>query len=217
MWWSLVALAVPPTDLDGDGKPEVIEVLDAEIRVGKHRLACEGPPCAVEVHDLSSEDPLRELVVLETGMRDDRLARIYRLTKAGLVELKLTRPGGEGVFPEAVTTSGNGILLTDERHRLYLRREKFVPDGAGLKLVPQPFWSVGQVLPVDRSAPIRESIGGAVVVANLKPGSEVTVVLESAEKPEWFLLRTSTGLVGWIDLETLRSASDRVAAIYGAG
>jgi hypothetical protein len=212
-----LALANAPltVDLDGDGKPETITVDDRGVRVGKHLIECGGEAlCAVQVHDLSSEDKVKELVTVDTGPRDDKHARVYRLEKSGPVELGWSQPE---TWVEAVHTTGSGILLTDSRERLYVKREKWVLKGGVLTLVPQPFWAVAMEVGIDRSAPIHRSIQGAEVVATIRAGSRIELLLESADSPGWFLVKISSGLTGWIELEALRGASDEVMGIYSAG
>lgn len=211
-----LALATPlSVDLDGDGKPETITVDDRGVRVGKHLIECGGEAlCEVQIHDLSSEDKVKELVTIDTGPRDDRSARIYRLEKSGPVELRWSNSNLS--FSE-VHTTGSGILLTDSRERLYIKREKWVLEGEVLTLVPQPFWAAGMEVGIDRSAPILRTIGGAEVVANIKAGSRITLLLESAESPTWFLVKISSGLTGWIHLDALQRSSDEVMGIYNAG
>lgn len=211
-----LALATPlSADLDGDGKPEVITVDDSGVKVGKHLITCGGMAlCEVQIHDLSSEDKIKELVTIESGPRDDKYARIYRLEKGGPVEMRWSQ---EEHYAESIQTSGNGILLTDTRERLYIKRQKWVAKGGVLTLVAQPFWAVQTEVGIDRSVPIVRTIGGSETVANIKADSRITVLLESPDTPEWFLVKTSTGLTGWISLESLRGASDEVMGIYGAG
>ncbi len=212
-----LALANAPlsVDLDGDGKPETITVDDRGVRIGKHLIECGGEAlCEVQLHDISSEDKVKELVTVDTGPRDDKYARVYRLEKSGPVELSWSQPD---TYVEAIHTTGSGILLTDSRERLYQKRQKWVLKGGVLTLVPQPFWAAGTQVGIDRSAPIHRTIKGAEVVANIKAGSRIDVLLESADAPGWFLVKISSGLTGWIELEALRGASDEVMGIYGAG
>lgn len=210
------ALAAPfRIDLDGDGKPESLVVEEDGVRLGRQLVVCGGPAlCRLEAADIDSTDKRREVVLIDSGPRDDSVARLYHLDKGQLVPIPFSR---EGAWFDRIETNGNGIVLTDSRERLYMRREKWVPQGGVLTLVPQPFWYVGFEADLDRTAPILREPGGAEVVANIRPKSRITVLLESADKADWFLVRISSGLTGWISLEGLRGASDQVAMIYAAG
>lgn len=217
---SALAAAPPPTDLDGDGKPETIEIREEEVRIGGAKVPCGGiEMCSVAIHDVSSADASKEVALTELGPRDDAAVTLYRYDQGKLTELSFRKPtdGEWSSTPSAIATSGNGIVLADFAQRTYTRREKYVAQGAGLAYVPQPFWLVGYGLHVDRSLPITRTIGGSEVVANVRPDSDVTLVLESADHEGWFLVHISSGLTGWAQLEALMSASDSLMGLMSAG
>ncbi|MCK6503586.1 hypothetical protein L6R53_09340 [Myxococcota bacterium] len=216
-----LAQSPPPTDLDGDGKADAIVVEEEGVTIGGQRVACGGMElCSVQLHDIAADDGLREVLVIELGPRDDASARLYRLRKGKLVELSFRKPGDSDEWqsvPSAVSTSGNGIVLADHQGRFYTQRQKYVAKGDTLTHVPQPFWYAGFEVHVDRSVPVVRSPGGTEVVANVKPDSDITVLLESAEQEGWFLVKLSTGLTGWVTLETLAQGSDQVRGVMSAG
>lgn len=215
------AQALPPTDLDGDGKPDAIVIDEEKVTIAGQEVACGGMDrCTVQVHDIAADDGLKEVLLVELGPRDDASAHLYRLRKGKLVELSFRKPGDADEWqsvPSAVTTSGNGIVLADHQGRFYTQRQKYVAKGDALTHVPQPFWYAGFDVHVDRSVPVVRSPGGGEVVANIKPDSDITVLLESADQDGWFLVKLSTGLTGWVTMETLASGSDQVQGVMSAG
>lgn len=210
-----------PTDLDGDGKPEVISLVqDTGYKVGAATLECslEFGGCELRVVDLKGDDKRKELELCSRGPRDERLCALHVYDKGKLVELEPTIKG-QRTWPSAFEVPVTGFLYADYQYRIYTRREKFTlgADGRTLTQVPQPFYHVDQKLHVDRTFPITARPDGGPVVANARPNSDVTLILESGETDDLFLVRLSSGLVGWVSLETLLGASDRLQMVYGAG
>ncbi len=221
------AATLGPVDLNGDGVRETLQQTDAGVVVGRATVPCGETtfPCQLEVHDITGSDKAKELVACELGPRDDRTCSVFRMRGDALVELKLTLdptrrgPHGPEVFyPDQIETKGNGILLARQTQRLYTRIEKFVEKDGTLVHFPQPFYDMGGVtVRIHRSAPITREPKGSGVVANLLPDADVVLLLEHGDHAEHFLVRTSTGLVGWISLEQLMAASNFVQQVYGAG
>lgn len=216
-----LAQTVPQVDLDGDGKVDTITVTEEGVAIAGHTVACGGMDlCRVELRDVSSADAWREVQVVELGPRDDAAAWLYRLHDGKLVELSFRKTSDTEDWqsrPSNIVTSGNGIVLAEQEQRLYTRREKYVASGDQLTHVPQPFWFVDYAVHVDRTFPIRLAPGSETVVANVKPDSDVRLVLESVERPGWFLVHISSGLTGWADIDALMSGSNQVMGIMGAG
>lgn len=222
LFFSLAAHAGDPltADLDGDGKPETISVSASGVKVGKASLDCgsESFLCPVEVLDISPGDKGKELVICDVAPRLERACDLYVYSKGALTQLL---PAGReyGMGALKMSTQGNGVLLVESWERLYTRLEKYTLNEArtALVLVPQPYQYVNFDALIDRVFPLTYSPDGGSKVGTVRAGSTVTVLLESAEHPEHFLIRTSTGLIGWTDVDTLRGASDIIGHIYGAG
>ena len=88
---ALAAELPPPTDLDGDGKPERI-VLDGDtVRVGEARAGCgsDSFPCELEVHDLTAGD----------NVRSGPLASLQHLRPLKSDESEASGGGGGGCPP----------------------------------------------------------------------------------------------------------------------
>jgi hypothetical protein len=55
------------------------------------------------------------------------------------------------------------------------------------------------------------------IVARAAANSIIVLLGEHGEKPGWYLVRTATGLTGWVDEESLKTASKSVMARMSAG
>lgn len=212
---------LPQADLDGDGKVDTIAVSEDHVTIGGHRVDCGGMDmCTVQLHDISSSDSTKEVALIEQGPRDDQAVWLYRLSGGKLVELTFRKAGDTDDWqsrPSSVQTSGNGIVLADSEQRIYTRRDKYLAKGDSLQHVPQPYYVVDYAMHVDRSFPIVRTEGASQVVANVRPDSEVKILLESAAKPGWFLVHISSGLTGWADMDTLMGGSNQLMGIMSAG
>jgi len=102
---------------------------------------------------------------------------------------------------------------------LWTRRHKFLlaTDGLSLTSVPQPYFNVDRPLHVDRTFPITLEPGGANVVANVRPDSDIHLLVEHGSKQGALLVRVSSGLVGWTTMEKLTEASDHLMMMMSAG
>ena len=219
------ALAAPlpkPTDLDGDGKAESFGPGQTEqsVQVGAADYACGYEPgsCQVSVVDLKPDDKRKEVLFCWMGPRDDRECELTLYAGGKLVPLDF-KIKGETWWPAAVEVPGTGIVYVDSVNRVYTRRDKFTlaADGRTLTHTPQPFYNAGTTLHVDRSFAITSLPGGGATVANAKPDSDVVLIVESGDRPDHFLLKLSSGVVGWATLDALLGASDALKAAFSAG
>ena len=55
------------------------------------------------------------------------------------------------------------------------------------------------------------------IVARAAANSIIVLLGEHGEKSGWYLVRTATGLTGWVDDESLKKASKSVMARMSAG
>lgn len=202
-------------DLDGDGKADTVTAGEDAVRINKHTIPCGGAEvCILEAHDINSSDKQREVGVCEVGPRDDKSCRLFTLKAGALVEVKF--PGD--LQPPKILTSGNNVVLTESwQDRIYYRIEKYELRGASLAVVKQPHYVAGIKVKVERTFPIVLAPDGKVLVGNARPDSEVDIVVEHGEKPGWYLVKLSSGIAGWVQLDTLVSASDHLRALMSAG
>lgn len=213
-----LAFAGPPSlslDLDGDGKPESIVAEEEKVKIGALEWPCSGMEmCSLEAHDITSADKQREVLVCEHGPRDDRSCRLLTLKGGKLVEITFPTK----YPPSKVITNSNGVVLTEEwTDRIYNKIEKYTFADGKLTVVKQPFYAAGSKWKVDRSFPIVYAPDSKTVIGNARADSEVEVILEHGERPGWYLIKFSSGIVGWATTETLVGASDQLQMMMSAG
>lgn len=217
------ALAGPaPTDLDGDGKPEAISATVQGVQIGKAKLECgDGDSfiCQIDVVDVNPGDKVKELVICDMAPRLERACELYTYAGDKLSQVAIKGWRWEELDALKISAPGNGFVMVETWERLYTRLDKFSLDAARttMTLVPQPYQVVQREVKVQGALPLTYAPGGGANVANAKAGTSVTILLESMDKPENFLVRTSSGLVGWATLAALQAASEEVMLTYSAG
>lgn len=219
-----LALAVAPAhadpvDLDGDGSLDAIVIGPEQVTIAGHAVDYGGPElCTAVVHDVVGSDGLQEVALCQPQVRDGFTCQLYRLREGKLVKLAWpATPMDTLGQPTAVATSGNGVVLGDHYGRFFHRREKYLASGDRLVHVPQPLYAAGFDVKVDRSFPISVGVCTGATVANIRPGSTIRVVAEHGSTAGCFLVHISSGLMGWVSLETMISGSDDMMATWGAG
>jgi hypothetical protein len=210
-------------DLDGDGVPEEIEfvalptgVVAFELRVGDVRLGQrfeEGPEGGPRfaVVDLDAADKSKELLLFEAGPSDLRTHTLVRYEKKKLVVLGSF--GGQ--LPRDPELVGNTFVTFGSWEGFYERKHKLALDAKGrlVEVVPE-LYAVDVTLKVKQSVAVHTTRAKKELLARPKIGSDVVVVAHDPSptcKPgdlgfepcEWFLVRTATGLLGWIELGDL--------------
>ncbi len=197
-------------DLNGDGKVDEIS-LSAVSETGtftltindvsvRGRFATEEPADGFTMVDIDQSDPFREVAVHTPGPSDDDEYLIYGYDGTSIIEMgRLSR------WPHF---SGNGIVLVDTWMGFWKKREKYVLDRVSRKLlhVPQEFFYVGVTATVRKSFPIVRARGSRDVVAHLKPGSTILLLLyDPSGGNERYLIKSETGLLGWATYETIHA------------
>jgi hypothetical protein len=203
-------------DLDGDGKPETI-TLQAPADMGPFTLKVgsatftspdkELQECRLEVVDLLREGDKWKEIAVSTGATDSE-HRVFLFGFDG----KAIRPLGE--VHALGEMKGNGIVLAEIWMGFWNRTEKYVLDRATwtVRRVPQPFYYVGKQTQVKKPFALTHSRQDASVVANLAPGTSIEVL--AADLPErpggkvLYLVKSGTGLLGWIGHEELLADTD---------
>ena len=110
----------------------------------------------------------------------------------------------------AEAQSVHHALVEDGKGLIYI--------GTGLNpFTPLELSTGGTTLHVDRSFAITSLPGGGATVANAKPDSDVVLIVESGDRPDHFLVKLSSGVVGWATLDALLGASDALKAAFSAG
>ena len=207
-------------DVDGDGVPESINVTlginPGEFMLSVDGISTVGTMFELEdidgfiVIDIDTSDPYKEIAVHTPGPSDDDEYLIYFFNGTSLKEMaRLSR------WP---TFSGNGIVLVDGWMGFWRIRDKYVLDKATrtLRHIPQELYYVGVEAHAKVSFPVYRTRSGGEVIANTRPNSNF-IILACDPSPEclnrygevdnyscdWYLIKTVTGLVGWVRFETL--------------
>nr|BDT30361.1 SH3 domain-containing protein [Myxococcus sp. MH1] len=211
-------------DLNGDGKPEDISLETQEGPKGfgyvlKVGAATVNVRSDAEVHgfviiDIDSGDPRKEVAV-HTGMTDhDSASTLYAFDGKALKSL--------GSVRSPIEAKGNNIILSSTWQSFWTRVDKYVLDAKAGKLdhVPQEFYFVGQEAKVRESFPIFQQRTTSKPVAQLATGSTIQVLLavpvtvpsgvkgNQKVKAHAFLVKSSTGLVGWVSESVLSSKTE---------
>jgi len=202
-------------DLDGDGAEEEIrfEALPTGIvaydlaiggaKLGKRLEASEALTFAIV--DLDSTDKQREVLVRTEDANDYRSFVVVRYEKKKPVELG--RFGGQ--LPADPEIAGNGFVLYQTWEGFYARTVKLALDakkGKLAELVPE-LYAVEVRAKVKESFPLYTTRAKKDVLARAKVGSEVNVVAHDPAA-KLFLVRSATGLLGWVTFADLERGAD---------
>ena len=155
-----------------------------------------------------------------------------------LVPVSKTLPASDdGIFaPENLTLPGNGYLYSDsdDGGRYFRAREKWRVQDKETQNIEQPYYYLGTETTYhgrwyqdesgeketeNRAEPLKltDRIGGDQTIAEVAPGSKITLVLiqqrfverEGEELdyeqriPAWLLVKTADGKSGWVKIETM--------------
>jgi len=200
-------------DLNGDGKMEtiVLEVVpdssDFVLKVNHSSIkgsfsngGGEPEDTDLMIVDIDRTDPYQEIAVHNPGPSDDDEYLVYWYDGVTLKQM-----GDLARWPDF---SGNGIVMVGNWMGFWTQKEKYVLDKKErmLKPVPQEFYYVGVESEVKATFPLYRTKNGPEVVANLKPQSKCLVLLFDASSSlpnEWYLIKSSTGIVGWARYDSI--------------
>ncbi|NPC72862.1 hypothetical protein HPP05_24245 [Corallococcus exiguus] len=206
-------------DLDGDGKPDAVSLTAGEdgkftLKVGGATLKGDASGNEVpgfQVVDLDTGDKWKELLVQTLGELDDG----HRYFVYGYDGKAVRLLGNVHALTEA---KGNGIVLVDRWMAFWQKRDKYTLDRKAWKLVhvPQELYAVTAepgkevTATVKKSFPLTQSRTGSAVLATTAQGSKVTVLAASvpAKGDVLYLVRSSTGLLGWVPGNVLVESTD---------
>jgi len=186
-------------DLNGDGKAETVTFTWKKgqptytLQVGAVKLTVRLDPIdesvsGVRVVDLNTGARGKELAVCTTGGSNTAF-QFFAYDGAALYLL--------GRVGQQVEMPGAGFIYAKEWAGFWNRLDKYAlnPKTHKLEIVPQPFYYVGATGTVQRSLPIYAAQAKKTVVANLLPKSKVLILLNQGN---WYLVKSTTGLVGWM-------------------
>jgi hypothetical protein len=211
-------------DLDGDGKEEAISfeplptgVIAYALRAGDATIGrfIDDQPHVVVV-DLDSSDKTKELMIVQGGDNDLRDYTLFRYEKKKLIEIG--KFGGQ--IPSDPEITGNGFVTVGAWQGFYTRTVKFARDKTGKlnELVPE-LYAVGVDVEVKATFPMYTTRAKKDVLGRTKVGSKVTLVAHDPSPKcaagesgfqacDWFLVRSSTGLLGWVLYSDLEKGVD---------
>jgi hypothetical protein len=197
-------------DLDGDGSPDLIRVAQKEAGyvltingVQSEEAGEEKTTEGVEAVDIRGDDGLREVQVVGESAGGYQWSDLYaydgrEISLLGSLTGGLSIPGTGKVYVErwhgSFTTTA-GYELRDAPRRL--------------EETPQDLYFVGLTVKVRTSFPIRLQRHRPASEIHVSAGSEVQIVAvdlsgtecgeEQGRPCEVFLIRTSTGVTGWVE------------------
>jgi hypothetical protein len=147
----------------------------------------------MKVIDIDKRDKYKEIEVFYDGGRYD-LRNFYYYSFDGNTIYTLIENAAQ-----ALSFNGYGIILESTWMDFWNKTEKYVLNNENHRLeqIPQAFYYVGAEAKVLEMFPIYRNKDKKDVVANLSPSSQCIILL--FEGPDWFLIKSSSGLVGWTD------------------
>jgi hypothetical protein len=157
--------------------------------------------------DINKGDKYKEIAVHSPGPSDDDEYFIYWYNGSTINEV-----GQIGRWPRF---TGNGIVYVDSWISFWQNTDKYVlTKQRRLQLVPQPFYYVGVKSTVKKSFPILASRESKSIVANVREGSRIFIVLcdmSSVSQNDydiWYMIRSESNLVGWVSESNLIPNTD---------
>jgi hypothetical protein len=145
--------------------------------------------------DIDKSDKYKEVAVHTPGPSDDDEYLIFWYDGESIKEM--------GYLSRWPIFYGNGIVTVDAWMGFWSMREKYVLDKKSrtLQPVPQEFYYVGVETEVIETFPIYKTRSASHVVANLKPKSKCLILVcdpsPAQYGDDWYLIKSTTGLVGW--------------------
>lgn len=108
---------------------------------------------------------------------------------------------------------GNGnVYIQGHTNNMFNQKKKYVFNGKSFNELKQPFYYVGLETQTTQPINLYQSKQTETSIASLPENAKVEVLLN---KGDYYLLRTSFGLAGWIKVENKRNNS--IEGLYYAG
>lgn len=194
-------------DLDEDGREENVGLSvkdDGRYVLKVDRVSVSGAfsdfddPHAIELKlvDIDKSDNLKQIKVSYVSSIDSLMSNADHYY--WFANKKLKRILQIRTQAEVATVLGNGIVHIRRLASFWHRHDKYVFNRKTLKLdlVKQPFHYVGEKGQTGLSFPIFvDARPESRRVARVRPKSEIEVLISNDRG--WYLIRTSTGLLGW--------------------
>lgn len=199
-------------DLDGDARKDKVQIYAHEntvcIQINRTELVLHNGFSSVQVVDTYKKDKYRELLIHTGDGLDYSAYELFRYTGKRIVKLgRLFSP----------TFSGNGIVYSNQWMGFWQKVQKWTLQRKKLRLVAaaQELFSVGVSARVKTSFPIfQKHSRSSAKIAYLRKKSRIKILVAYAisqnENKIWYLVRSSTGLIGWVDANTVHRKMSEV-------
>jgi hypothetical protein len=141
----------------------------------------------IEIHIISSGDSMLDANVVFYRQVDNKLKKIFSTSSSSVPAVQ-----------------GNGVLYVTRWMGFWNRLEKYSFDKNQKVFLPveQAFFYVGTSATISSSIRIYKERNTKKIVAKLIPESQVVILLADPQA-EWFLIKSVTGLLGWVHEDAL--------------
>lgn len=194
-------------DLDGDGIPENIRLVENEnyqysLYINQLEQKVQFGQEGFLIFDIDTTDRFKEIAVFTSGPSDDYEYEIFRYQNNRLHRL--------GHLEGWITVNGDGTLFTDNGEGFWLRRDVYFLNNKILSLGKFPFkneFYVGVQATVTNELPIYNDLNTLELFVKVKPETNITVLTAYAWEDEDFeyiyQIVTQDGLLGYTKLMPL--------------
>lgn len=227
---ALPTMRTATTDLNGDGKPEQIDISYTNSTPRQLALSINGAKLIEKDKGYDEADqPSFRIVTLDNTSKTRQIA-VELMSPGGQGETLFYRWDGRairrvGAVPNAENVTGNRVVKGNLYMDFWTCAQRFVldPRTQTLKFVRQPTYKVGVSATVKQAFSLRkEHTAGSSAAASLSPGTKIELVEfwsptarpeDSARANAWFLIKATDGKTGWARLDTFEKKVEGL--IYG--
>jgi len=209
-------------DLNGDGVTESIlfKPFNSEGGVGfcEYLLVINGIESShhavfltglIEVVDIDSSDPFKEITISEYGPSDDPASYFFRFKKGNLFELGCI-PGSLGHGPNGLVVDGTGIVTANCRgnilHTWWHPCRYQIGQYGAFEVIPATNYIMNAKLEMLQTLSLLNSPGSSDFAVELSPGESITVI--STDDVQWCQVKTENGEMGWFEMTNSETLAD---------
>lgn len=155
-------------------------------------------PLAFVSIDLASKTEI--LIGYSEGASEDPEFWFYKKGETGFRSLK-------SIYGKQIFISGNGnIYVSGHTNNMFNKRRKFKYENSTIREIEQPFYFVGLQTKTLKTIKIHSDKSLTKILATLPADSPIEIVAaEYANECQYFLIKTSFGLLGWWKLDNFNS------------
>lgn len=150
------------------------------------------------------------LIGYSEGASEDPEFLFYQQEEVGFRSLK-------SIYGKQIFISGNGnIYVSGHTNNMFNKRRKFKFENETIREIDQPFYFVGLQTKTLKTIKLHSDKSLDNILATLPANSPIEVVAaEYANECQYFLIKTSFGLLGWWKLDNFNSRE--IAKLFYAG